>query len=99
MTLTIHIPPNTEKRLRTEAAREGINEAEFARRLIERGLGPDESEVDQATLDLLARWDKEDETNDPEEIRRRNQDFEELKAALNQNRFDSGGPNARKVFP
>lgn len=52
----------------------------------------------KATLNLLAQREKEDETNDPAEIARRIQDFEELKATLNQNRIDIGGPNARMTF-
>ncbi len=99
MTLTIDIPPETEQRLKNEAARLGVNEAEYARRLIEQSLPPASLEVDRATLDLLAQWEKEDQTTDPEEISRRNRDFEELKEALNRNRIEAAGPNVRKVFP
>jgi hypothetical protein len=99
MTLTINIPPETVQRLRHEAARLGVDEGECAKRLIESGLPHDVPDVDQATLDLLVKWDKEDETSDPVEIARRTQEFEELKTALNQNRVETGGPHARKVFP
>jgi hypothetical protein len=99
MTLIIEIPAETEHRLKTEAARLGIDAAKYASQLIEQGLQPPPA-IDHATLDLLAQWDREDETDDPSEIARRNQDFEELKLALNQNRLASGGPNARKrEFP
>ena len=54
---------------------------------------------DRATLDLLAQWDREDQTDDIQEIARRNRDFEELKEGLNRNRTESGGPDARRVFP
>jgi hypothetical protein len=99
MTLTVQIPPETEQRLRSEAARLGVDEGECAKRLIELALPQNSVEVDRATLKLLAQWDKEDETNDPCEIALRNREFEELKTALNQNRLDAGGPDVRKVFP
>jgi len=73
MTLTIQIPPETEQRLRSEAARLGVDEGECAKRLIELGLPSQAPDVDRGTLDLLAQWDREDETTDPSEIARRNQ--------------------------
>ena len=73
MTLTIgNISPDTERLLKTEAARAGVDEAEYARRLIEQGLlqaAMSEPAADQATVDLLARWDIEDATTDPAELR------------------------------
>jgi len=99
MALTILLPAETEQQLRSEAARLGVDAGECAKRLIEQGLKKPPANIDRATLDLLAQWDKEDETDDPSEIARRIQDFEELKTALNQNRLDSGGPCSRKVFP
>jgi len=47
----------------------------------------------------MQRWDKEDETQDPEELASRHREFEELKAALNHNRLVAEGPSARKLFP
>jgi hypothetical protein len=40
MTLMIPISSETARRLRSEAARLGVDEAEFARRLIEQSLPP-----------------------------------------------------------
>jgi hypothetical protein len=99
MTLRIDFAPETERRLKSEAARLGVDEAEYARSLIERSLPPAAPNKNQAMLDLLAQWDKEDQTDDPAEIERRTRDWEELKEALNRNRLESGGPNARKIFP
>jgi len=99
MTLKINFPPETENRLKTEAARLGVDEAEYARRVIEQSLPPNSAPVDQATVDLLAEWAREDQTSDPAEIARREREFEELKAAMNRNRVESGGADARKVFP
>ena len=44
---------------------------------------------------LFAQWQAEDATDDPEEIARRERDWEELKANLDANR----GPHQRKLFP
>src|ERR1700722_15079580 len=99
MTLKITFPPETENRLKTEAARLGVDEAEYSRRVIEQSLPPNSAPVDQATVDLLAEWAREDQTSDPAEIARREREFEELKAAMNRNRVESGGADARKVFP
>jgi hypothetical protein len=99
MTLSINIAPDVERRLKEEAARQGIDAAEYAKRVVERSLPAVVGTRDQATLDLLAQWDREDQTDDPAEIERRNREFEELKESLNRNRLESGGPNARKIFP
>jgi hypothetical protein len=101
MVLSINIPPDAESRLKSEAERQGLEVAEYVARLVVEHLPtPAAGPVrDQATLDLLAQWDREDATDDPEEIARRERDWEELREALNRNRLESGGPNARKVFP
>jgi hypothetical protein len=98
MTLTIDLSPEVERRLRDEAARMGLDESEYARRVIERSLPLKAGAVDQATLDLFAEWERNDRTSDPTEIQRRNREYDELKEALNQNRRESGGANARKIF-
>ncbi|MBI3946241.1 MAG: hypothetical protein HY321_10010 [Armatimonadetes bacterium] len=43
MTLTIELPPEVDKRLRHEAARDGLAADDLARRLIESGLRDRES--------------------------------------------------------
>ena len=94
MTLTITIPPETERRLKTEAARLGVDETEFATRLIEQGLPKPRPVVDQATLDLLAKWDAEDATDDPAEIARRQGEWEEFSKSMNENSI-----SGRLVYP
>ncbi len=37
----------------------------------------------QAVIDLLHEWDEEDKTDDPEEIARRQAEWEEFKAGMN----------------
>jgi hypothetical protein len=106
MTLQISLAREFEDRLRKDAARLGIGEAEYAKRLLESSLstGADGlSDANAASIDptiaLFKRWDKEDETSDPDEIARREAEFEEFKDGMNRNRLEAGGPNARKIYP
>ncbi len=81
--------------MQDEARRKGIDAAEYASKLLEQAL----PHPDQATLDLLAKWKAEDCTDDPEEIARREAEFEEFKAGMNRNQIESDGPNARIPYP
>lgn len=94
MTLTINIPPETERQLKMEAARAGVDESEYARRLIELALPQPKAVGDQATLDLVAQWDAEDATDDPAEIARRQKEWEEFRMSMNQNSI-----SGRPVYP
>lgn len=100
MSLTIDIEPELQERLSREARRLGMQEADFAKRLIAQHLADlhDEQPTrpDTATLALFAKWDEEDATSDPAELQRRREDWEQLKQALNRNRETVG---ARKLFP
>jgi predicted DNA-binding protein len=95
--LSISLPPETESRLKGEASRRGLDAAEYARKLIEAGLS--QPSVDQATLDLLAKWDREQATEDPDEITRRRQEVDQFKEAINRSRLAREGPGSRKVYP
>lgn len=53
----------------------------------------------KATLDLLARWDAEDATTDPEEIAAHCKEVEEFKQAMNDNRLQAEGASSRKIYP
>jgi hypothetical protein len=55
-----------------------------------------ESRIDQATLDLLAAWRREDATRDPEEIEAAERDLDEFKKTMNNQRAISG---ESAVFP
>lgn len=69
MNLTIDLNPEAESRLKTAAKRRGVRPEVFAKQIIEEHLPIIETGgTDQATLDLLARWDVEDATTDPKEI-------------------------------
>ena len=93
MTLTIQIDEDIARRLASEAGREGVDSQEYARRLIEEKVGRLESKLpNRATLELLAQWDREDATDDAAEIARREEQLEELKKALNENRGSGRTP-------
>jgi hypothetical protein len=95
MTFTIDIDERLKARLDEAARRRGVEAGEYARQLIEQSLPPADGDTpNRATLELLARWDREDETSDPAELARRRQELEELKRSLNENRT-----SGRKLFP
>src|SRR5206468_3027720 len=93
--MTIQLSPDIENRLKTEAQRRGLNLSECASQLLDQAL----PKPDHATLDLLAKWDEEDATDDPEEIARRQREAEEFLQNLARNRLEMEGPNARKIWP
>ena len=100
--MTIALAPQTEARLKAEASRRGVDPAVLANELIERALPsaiPRLGEPDLATIALLEQWEREDHTDDPEEIARRQREFEEFKEAMNRNRLEMEGPQSRKIYP
>ena len=50
------------------------------------------SVIDNATLELLEGWRRQDATDDPEEIRAAEQELTEFKKAMNENRTLAGEP-------
>jgi hypothetical protein len=95
--MTITIPSDLEARLRSEAARKGVEPERYATRLLAEHLAPPQSS--QSLADLFAQWEAEDYTDDPAELARRNEEFEEFKRAMNRNRRESEGPDARMIYP
>ena len=83
MTLSIELTPDDERQLKAEAARKGVAPEEYARALIRERLGQRTLPTDHSLSNLFAKWDEEDATTDPEEITRRQQEWEELKASMN----------------
>ena len=47
---------------------------------------------DTATLELFAKWRVEDATDNPEELRKAEQELAEFKKAMNENRVQAGEP-------
>src|SRR4051794_17481426 len=100
--MTIQLRPELETRLTEEARRQGVAPNDFAVKLIEQGLpnaAAHGAVPNQAAIDVLRQWEEENATDDPAEIARRQQEFEEFKEAMNRNRLEMEGPNARKIFP
>ena len=100
MSLTINLNAETESRLKTAATRRGVKPEVYASQIIEENLpNANAGGSDQATLDLLARWDAEDETTDSQEIESRANDLDGFKKAMNENRLNAEGPASRKIYP
>lgn len=95
--MTIALPEDLEKRLRSQAARLGIEPDQYAADLIARQLPP--ASAGQSLSDLFDQWAAEDATDDPDEIARRIAEFEEFKQEMNRSRREAEGPNARVPFP
>ena len=93
--LTITVPEELERRLQNEASKRGVDAAEYAKQLIDQAL----PKPNQATLDLLAKWEAEDAIDDPAEIERRTKECEEFMQSLARSRIEMEGPNARKLWP
>ena len=99
MTLKIALNHDAESRLKSAARRRGIRPEIYAKRIIEENLPSVKKPVkDQATLDLLAQWNEEDETSDANVVASRQKELREFKRAMNRNRLESEGRNSRKVF-
>jgi hypothetical protein len=94
--MTLAIPAELEDRLRLQARRLGVSVDEYAAKLLAANLPPAARE--QSLAELFANWALEDATDDPDEIARRNAEFEELKQAMNRSRVQMEGPGARTPF-
>jgi len=96
--MNLAISPELQKRLVEAASKRGLEAEELARQLLEEHV-PDLSEEkpNKATLELLEQWEREDMTDDPEEVARRQKEGDELMRNLARNRVDMEGPNARKL--
>ena len=93
MTLTLELPPEVEGALENEARREGTTPAQLVLEdLRRRYLAPAPRQDNRNKMTaLFAQWEKEDATDNPVEIARRNQEWETTKAALEANRFSLEG--------
>src|SRR5665213_2707880 len=98
--MTITLSSESEARLMAEASRRGIRADELVEQLIDASLPKKiETRPNQSSIDILNEWEAETATDDPEEIARRQIEFEEFKTELNQTRLMTDGPNARIPFP
>ena len=101
MVLSISLSPSAEEKLAEQAASAGVDLPTFAKQVLESEAErlAFQKKLNQPTLELLRKWEQEDATDDPQEIARRQREGEEFMRNLAQNRLDSEGPNARKLWP
>lgn len=97
MTLMIELDPELERRLKDEARRAGLTVSEYAQRLLDEALPGEAAPQPQIdpTIALFQQWEREDATTDPAELARREKEWEEFKAQMNQTRDEVG---ARRIF-
>jgi hypothetical protein len=84
MNLKIELTPEEEARLRAAAARNGVRTDECVRQVLTAHLAS--SEPIARTLELLAQCEAEDAIDDPDEIRRAEEELAELKAGQSRRR-------------
>src|SRR5438034_11524310 len=85
MTITLDLAPDVKAGLEARARTEGKPLDEFLRDTLG-GLAASLGSQNAATLDMLDAWDAEDATADPEEMNRREAEWQELQKNLNANR-------------
>ncbi len=93
--LTITVQGDLEDRLKQAAESEKSDPQAVARRVLDQHL----PNSNQATIDLLARWEKEESTTDPAELARRKAEGEMFMHSLAENRLASEGAESRKLWP
>lgn len=105
MRLTIELTPQQDATLSAAARRKGIDRSDLARAIVADHLAeleapgntapvPDAENL--AAIALLRSWLEEDATDDPEEIRKAEQELEEFRHNMNANRAAAG---ERLVYP
>ena len=101
MTLNVHLAPQTEAWLIAEARIRGMVPADLVRRVIEERAAtatatkattaaPGIDAENAAAIAMLRQWVVEDATDDPEEIRKADEEVQELKRNMNANRAATG---------
>lgn len=90
MTLTLELPPEVEGALAEEARRKGTTPEQLVLKDLRQRYSAPEPRPN-TMLELFAKWEAEDATDDPDELARRNQEWETTKAALEANRFSLEG--------
>ncbi len=91
MTFNLNLRSELDARLREDAAASGLTVEQYLAQLIETSVPVCRSE---AALALLDAWEKEDATDDREELEKRRADWTEFKTALNE-----GHSSKRILFP
>lgn len=95
MTVTLDLRPEVEAEVTRRAEAQGVALSEQIDRLVAEAIRRQppimplsdkaQMEKNRAAIEMLNQWDIEDETNDPDEISRRQAEWEEFKKGMNQN--------------
>ncbi len=91
MAVILNLKPEMEEKVARKAAVEGTTISTYLEKIAEKLVEPEPSisrtqtqfEKNQAALAVLRQWDEEDATDDPEEIARRQAEWEEFKKGMN----------------
>ena len=102
MTVILNLKPELEKKVAQQAAAEGTAVSYYLEKLIEETVTPEPAIIDtqaqilknQAALAMLRQWNEEDATDDPAELEKRQVEWEEFKAAMNESHSSD-----RVLFP
>ena len=91
MTVILNVPSELDDQLKQLAQAEGMSLEAYLARLIAESVI---TRSGRAASKLLRAWEEEDLTNDPQEVARREHEWEALKTALNAHRSSQ-----RALFP
>ena len=101
MTITLNLKPEVESAFTRKATAEGKPLPEYIEGLLEETVkqepliySQEQLAKNQAAIAMLERWDQEDETDDPEEIARRQADWEAFKKGMNEHHTSN-----RVIYP
>lgn len=86
MTLTIDLSPSEEVQFTDVARQEGLQPADFVKKLVAERLPPEQSEPHDPTLALFAQWAQEDAKMTPGEIEQERRLWEQFEANVNETR-------------
>jgi len=84
--LTIQVDGQLEQRLKDAAASVGAEPQAVARRLLDQSLAQSPALSNAGTLALLEKWEFENATSDPAELKRREEEGKALMEGLARNR-------------
>jgi hypothetical protein len=91
MTFNLKLRPELEAQLQESAKASGLTVDQYLSRLIEEAVPV---RRDEAALSLLDTWEKEDTTDDRDELEKRRREWRSLKTAMNE-----GHSSDRILFP
>ena len=95
--MTISLPKDLEARLHEQAQRLGMDTESYVAGLLAKTAPP--APACESLSELFDHLRQEQWTDDPAEISRRAREEAEFMEAMNRNRIEMEGPNARRIYP